>query len=104
MFLILLKFSDDKAGAGQHLDGHNAWLRRGFDDGVFLLAGGLQRQAGGGILAHNTTLEALRTRIAADPFVSEGVVRAEIVEITPARADDRLAFLVPGRAAAEQPA
>jgi len=94
MFIILLKFSDNKGQAGQVMDGHNAWIKRGFDDGVFLLVGGLQPSLGGGILAHNTTLEDLQARVNEDPFVRENVVRAEIIEMKPARADERLQFLL----------
>ena len=75
------------------MDGHNAWIRDGFEAGVFLAVGSLQPNAGGGILAHNTTREALDARIAADPFVAEDVVTAEVLEITPARTDPRLDFL-----------
>ena len=94
MFLILLRLSGDKAQAGAFMEGHKAWLQRGFDDGVFLLSGNLQPQAGGGILAHNTTPAALRARVDLDPFVAHGVVTAEILEIAPSRADDRLRFLL----------
>lgn len=94
MFIVLLKFSDNKAKAGQFMDGHKEWIKRGFDDGVFLLAGSLQPNLGGGILAHNTSLPDLEARVNADPFVVENVVKAEIFEITPARADERLKFLL----------
>ncbi|MDJ0951403.1 MAG: hypothetical protein QNJ94_21030 [Alphaproteobacteria bacterium] len=94
MFIVLLKFSDNKGQAGQFMDGHNAWLRRGFDDGVFLLAGSLQPGLGGGIVAHDTSLSDLQSRVNADPFVAEKVVEAEILEITPAKADTRLTFLL----------
>jgi uncharacterized protein YciI len=93
MFIVLLKFAD-KAKAGQFMEGHKEWLKRGFDDGVFLLAGSLQPNLGGGILAHNTTAAELEARVSVDPFVVEGVVTAEILEITPARAEERLRFLV----------
>lgn len=93
MFVVLLKFSSNKVQAAQFMDGHNAWIKRGFDDGAFLLAGSLQPKLGGGILAHNTSLSDLQTRVNEDPFVIEDVVTAEILEITPARIDDRLAFL-----------
>jgi len=93
MFIVLLEFSANKAEAGRLMDGHNAWLKRGFDDGVFLLAGSLRPGRGGGIVAHGTSLEDLHGRVQDDPFVAEDVVRAEILEIDPARADDRLAFL-----------
>jgi len=93
MFIVLLKFSDNKAKASQFMDGHNEWIKRGFDDGIFLVVGSLQSNLGGGILAHNTTLSDLQSRVNTDPFVAENVVSAEILEITPAKADERLQFL-----------
>lgn len=94
MFIVLLKFSSNKGQAGQFMQGHNAWIKRGFDDGVFLLVGSLQPDSGGGIVAHNTSLSELQNRVNDDPFVAENVVSAEILEITPAKADDRLQFLL----------
>ena len=94
MFIVLLKFSDNKDQAGQHMAGHNDWLRRGFEDGVFLLAGSLQPGLGGGIVAHGTTREDLERRVNDDLFVAQDVVRVEIHEIEPARADARLEFLL----------
>jgi uncharacterized protein YciI len=94
MFVVLLKFSDNKGRAGQFMDGHKSWVKRGFDDGVFLVAGSLEPDAGGGIVAHNTSRSDLQTRVDADPFVAEKVVSAEIIEITPAKADGRLQFLL----------
>jgi uncharacterized protein YciI len=76
------------------MEGHNEWIRRGFDDGVFLLVGSLQPNLGGGIVVHNTTLSDLQSRVNNDPFVAESVVSAEILEITPSKADDRLKFLL----------
>ena len=92
MFIVLLRFAD-KSKAGPLMEGHKAWLKRGFDDGVFLLAGGLQPNLGGGIVAHNTTLAELQRRVSDDPFVAEQVVTAEILEIAPSRVDDRLTVL-----------
>ena len=48
MFIVLLKFSDNKDQAAQFMEGHNEWIKRGFDDDVFLLAGSLQPKWGGG--------------------------------------------------------
>ena len=94
MFVVTLKFSTNKGRAGQFMEGHKAWLKRGFDDGVFLLAGSLQPNLGGAIVAHNTSLSDLQSRVNDDPFVAEHVVAAEILEITPSRADERLEFLL----------
>lgn len=93
MFFVTLTFSGNKAKAHVLMEGHNAWIKRGFDDGIFLLAGGLQPSAGGAVVAHNTSRAELEARIQQDPFVVEGVVSANILEVAPARVDERLAFL-----------
>lgn len=92
MFVITLRFAD-KAKAPQFMDVHNAWIKRGFDEGVFLLVGSIQPNAGGAILAHNASRDDIEARVQADPFVKEGVVRSEIIEIAPGRVEQRLSFL-----------
>lgn len=94
MFVVLLRFSDNKAHAGQYMEDHKAWIKRGLDDGVFLVVGSLQPSAGGGIVAHDASRADLEARINHDPFVAQDVVSAEILEITPAQADERLSFLL----------
>ncbi len=94
MFVVLLKFSRNKAQAGDFMEGHKEWIKRGFDEGVFLLAGSLQPGLGGAIVAHNASLEALQNRVSEDPFVVENVVTAEVLEIAASRADERLNFLL----------
>ncbi len=94
MFIVLLKFSDNKGKASQFMEGHKEWIKRGFDEGVFLLVGSVQPNLGGGIVAHNTSLSDLQSRVNTDPFVAEKVVKAEILEITPSKADARLNFLL----------
>jgi uncharacterized protein YciI len=94
VLVVLLRFSDNKDKAGKFMEGHKEWIKRGFDEGVFLLVGSVQPNLGGGILAHNTSLKDLQSRMNDDPFVVENVVKAEIFEITPSRADARLNFLL----------
>lgn len=94
MFIVLLTFADKKDKAGQFMEGHKSWLKRGFDDGVFLLAGSLQPNRGGGILAHDISQSDLEERVKADPFVAEEVVTAEVLEITPSKADTRMELLL----------
>ena len=93
MFIVLLRFAGDKSQAGQLIQGHNEWIKRGFDDGVFLLVGSLRPNLGGGIVAHNTSLSDLQSRVNDDPFVAEKIVNAEILEIAPSKSDERLKFL-----------
>ncbi len=93
MFIVLLRFSDNKPQASQFLEGHNAWIKRGFDSGTFLLAGTLQPNAGGTLLAHNIDRKRLEALVQEDPFVAERVVSAEIHEVTPGHVEERLMFL-----------
>lgn len=94
MFVISLRFTD-KTKAPPLMDRHKAWIKRGFEDGVFLVAGSLQPNAGGAILAHKVSRTEIDARLQDDPFVAEGVVSAEVLEVTPGLTDDRLAFLKP---------
>ena len=94
MFIVLLTFSDNKGQASEFMPGHNEWIARGFDDNVFLLVGSLQPNLVGGIVAHNTSRPDLQARVNSDPFVVANVVNAEILEITPAKANERLKFML----------
>jgi len=94
MHIVLLKFAENKDQAPHHMNAHNAWLKRGFEDGVFVLAGSLQPRRGGAIVAHGCALEELQARVDEDPFVAAKVVEAEIFEISPSKADPRLSFLL----------
>lgn len=96
MFIVLLKFAANRSKASQLMAGHNEWIKRGFDDGHFLLVGSLKPSLGGAIVAHNITREDLEKKVSADPFVAESVVSAEILEVEPARTVQQLKFLVEG--------
>ena len=94
MFAIFLKFAENRAKAPEFMDAHKAWIKQGFDDGVFLMVGSLQPNMGGAVLAHGVSRDEIETRVNEDPFVVEGIVSAEILEISPARADQRFDFLM----------
>ena len=94
MFIILLKFSTNKSQASEFMAGHREWLKKGFEDGVFLLAGSLEPDLGGGILADSTTLPDLEERVKSDPFVAQNIVSSEILELSPGRTSEQLKFLV----------
>ena len=94
MFIVLLRFSENKNKVTEFMDGHNQWIKRGFEDEVFLLVGSLQPGLGGSVIAHNTSAADLLRRVSEDPFVVENIVQAEILEIDPKKADQRLKFLL----------
>lgn len=93
MFIITLILTEKKSQAKDFMAAHNEWISKGFDDGLFLLVGSLKPQAGGSILAVAESRELIETRIAEDPFVREGIAKAHIQQVSPARTDARLSFL-----------
>jgi hypothetical protein len=93
MFVIFLRFAENRHLAGEHMDGHNDWIRQGIDDAVFLLTGSVAGGQGGAIIAYGLTRADLESRLEADPFVAERIVTPEVIEIQPSAADQRLAFV-----------
>lgn len=93
MFVVLLRFSDNKSAAADHLAAHQDWVRRGATDGVFVLVGSIRPGLGGALIASGISREEIAQRVAEDPFVVHGVVAADIVEIEPNITDPRLSFL-----------
>lgn len=98
MFIVLLRFSQNKAKASELMAAHNDWIARGLQEGVFLLVGSLNPRLGGAILAHDVTRAELEARVNQDPFVAHDVVSAELLEVSAAKADPRLEFLLPSSA------
>lgn len=94
MHIILLKFTGNRRNAAQHLPGHKAWLARGSEDGVFLMAGTLGSNLGGAILARGVSLAKIQDRVNEDPFVRENIVSAEVLEFSPSIASEGLQFLL----------
>lgn len=94
MFIVLLKFFKNSDQVSKFKEGHMKWLKQGFDDGIFLLAGSIKPGLGGAIIAHNTSLSDLSKKVDNDPFVVEKIVTAEIIEIEPSRVDQRFNFLL----------
>ena len=92
MYFVFLRLTD-KSKVADNMAAHNTWLRRGFDEGVFMLAGTIEPKQGGAILAVGMSQSQLQTRLEADPFVKNGVVSVDIIEVTPAMTDTRLEFL-----------
>jgi len=90
MFIITLKFSNNKSQAAQFMQEHNAWIKHGFDQGVFLLTGSIQPSLGGVIIAIGVLKQALEDIVSADPFVREDIVQPEIMEIKPSQMTEEL--------------
>ncbi|MDO3385464.1 YciI family protein [Gilvimarinus sp. SDUM040013] len=93
MFIVFLNFTDKRERAPALMAEHNEWLQQGFADQVFVLAGSVAPARGGAIIAHNVTREDIESRVSEDPLVTEGIVAAEIIELTPTKVAQSLALL-----------
>lgn len=94
MFIIFLRFGPNRAQAGQWMAGHKRWIQDGIVDGGFLLAGSLENAQGGVVIAAGQDGDAIRARVAHDPFVMHGVVSAEIHAVAPSLMSEGLAALL----------
>ncbi|MFP5384524.1 MAG: YciI family protein [Bacteriovoracia bacterium] len=90
MFIVLLKFSTNKSKAPSLMAAHNEWIKKGLDDGNFLIVGSLKPNLGGVIVAHNITKECLEKKVSQDPFVVENIVSVELLEISPSKVSEGL--------------
>jgi uncharacterized protein YciI len=96
MFIVFLRFGQNRAQAGQWMAEHNKWLAEGFESGVFVMAGSLENAQGGVLIARDIEQRALLERVRQDPFVMHGVVAAEVHGFKPSRLADGLgAVLAP---------
>ncbi len=92
MHMILLEFGENKSAAPEFMEAHNAWIDKGFADGVFLMTGSL-KSGSGIILASGENDVQMAERIALDPFVAHGVVSSRILEFDAKRTAPEFAFL-----------
>lgn len=95
MFLILLTYTKPLEDVDKHLTDHKAWVKRGFDDGVFVLSGGQRPRLGGALIAIGADRAAIQQRVDQDPFIVSGVATAVIIEVVPSTVDERLSLLRP---------
>jgi uncharacterized protein YciI len=95
MFIILLTYTKPLDEVDRHLAAHKAWVRQGFEEGVFILSGGQRPRTGGALLALGDNRSAIQSRVDHDPFVQAGVATAVVIEVVPSTLDDRLDWLKP---------
>ena len=80
MLILSLTYVAPLEDADKHMDAHMAWVREGYDTGVFLASGRKVPRTGGVVVARGdrATIEAM---CAADPFAVHGIARYEITEV-----------------------
>lgn len=79
MLILSLTYTAPLEDADRHMDAHMAWIRAGYDEGVFLASGRKVPRTGGVILARGARAR-IEEMCAADPFVIHGIAGYEIIE------------------------
>ncbi len=83
MFIVTLTYLKPVEEIDALMNDHVAWLKRHYDDGLFIASGRRVPRTGGVILARSGDEPALRAALAADPFAVHAVARFDVVEFTP---------------------
>ena len=94
MFVVTLSYLADLAEIDAAMSRHMAYVRQQYKDGVFLVSGRQVPRNGGVIIASGVSREEIERRIALDPFVSEGLVEASIVEFNASQTAPQLKGLL----------
>lgn len=89
MFILSLTYKKSNEEADRYMEPHMAWVKEGYDSGMFLASGRKVPRTGGVILAvgERTAIEAF---VAADPFTIEGVAAYEVIEVAVTRTSEGL--------------
>ena len=79
MIVVSLNYIAPLPEIDRLLEGHKAWLKAGYDDGIFVASGAKRPRTGGVILAR-CRRETLDAKLAADPFGRAGVAEYDVTE------------------------
>lgn len=80
MFILSLTYTAPLEDADRHMEAHMAWVKAGYDQGLFLASGRKIPRTGGVILSHGERAN-LEATCAADPFTVHGIAEYEITEV-----------------------
>ncbi len=93
MFILSLTYKKSNEEADRFMEPHMAWVKQGYDSGMFLASGRKVPRTGGVILAVGDRA-AIEAFVAADPFTMEGVAVYEVNEVAVTRTAEGLEGLI----------
>jgi uncharacterized protein YciI len=94
VFVVTLTYVADLAEIDAAMPRHMAYLRRQYEEGIFLVSGRQVPRVGGVIIATGLERADLEERVAQDPFVAEGLAEASIVEFNASQTAPQLKGLL----------
>lgn len=80
MFIISLTYLANTEQVDQFLSGHNDFLQKFYENGIFICSGPKIPRNGGVILCRAKSLHDVHSLIEEDPFKTNGIAKYEITE------------------------
>ncbi len=80
LFIVSLSYKSSLDEVDKYLAGHNEFLRKHYDNGIFICSGPKIPRTGGIILCKSDSLNVVEAIIKEDPFNINGVADYEITE------------------------
>ena len=80
MYALIVNFTKPVDVVTPQIAPHSAWVKKYFDEGLFLAAGPKTSKLGGVILTKPVDRKALMNIIAEDPYVTEDVADYQVIE------------------------
>ncbi|MGM3162318.1 YciI family protein [Dickeya undicola] len=91
MYIINLTYNAPLDDVENLLERHVTWLKRGYEQGVFVASGRKNPRTGGVILAKSIEREALEDFLKQDPF--QAVANYEVIDFQPSMTVDPFSAL-----------
>lgn len=80
MFILSLTYIAPTEAADKHMEAHMAWVKSGYEQGLFIASGRKIPRTGGVILSRGERA-GLEAMCAADPFTVHGIAEYDITEV-----------------------
>jgi uncharacterized protein YciI len=83
MFVVILTYIKPLDIVNAHLEAHVEFLKKNYEDKVFIASGRQMPRTGGVILARAASKDTLQQVLHDDPFYKHGVADYKIIEFVP---------------------
>jgi uncharacterized protein YciI len=94
VFVVILTYTKPLDLVDSHLEAHVEFLKKSYEENVFIASGRQVPRTGGVILARAASMEALQQVLSNDPFYKNGVADYRIIEFTASMAAPEFQGLV----------
>jgi uncharacterized protein YciI len=94
MFVVILTYTKPLDVIDSHLEAHVEFLKKSYEEKVFIASGRQVPRTGGVILARAASKEALQEVLSQDPFYRNGVAEYQVIEFVASMAAPEFQGLV----------